>query len=94
LYHYKVIATIVEIRGEGKCSYGHEVGDRFEFTRYTPAGLCQFACDSIRSAAATLLYGGRFPWAKDSDTTTWACPDPERPVIFELRRVPVEQGHA
>ncbi|OPX88079.1 MAG: hypothetical protein A4E53_02236 [Pelotomaculum sp. PtaB.Bin104] len=89
MYQYKVIATVVEIRGDGECSYGHHVGDSFEFTRFTPAGLCQFAYDSMRSAVAALLYGGQFPWAKDSDVSFWSCPDPERPVIFELKRVPV-----
>ncbi|MGI6492287.1 MAG: TIGR04076 family protein [Pelotomaculum sp.] len=91
MYKYKVIATIVEIRGDGVCTYGHKVGDSFEFGQFTPGGLCQFAADALRSAVAALLYGGNFPWATDSDTTTtWACPDPDRPVIFELRRVPVE----
>lgn len=89
MYKYKVVATIIEIRGDGVCSYGHKVGDSFEFTQYTPAGLCQFACDSLRSAVAALLYGGQFPWMQNSDVSTWACPDPERPVIFELKRVPV-----
>lgn len=90
MYKYKVVATIVEIRGTGKCSYGHVVGDQFEFTAKTPGGLCQFASDSLRSAVAALLYGGQFPWMENSDVTTWACPDPETPVIFELRRLPAE----
>lgn len=89
MYKYKVIATIVEIRGDGKCSYGHKVGDSFEFTQFTPARLCQFAYDSMRSAVAALLYNGQFPWTNNSDVSFWACPDPERPVIFELKRVPV-----
>jgi len=90
VYKYKVIARIVEIRGEGKCSYGHKVGDTFEFTEFTPGGLCQFAYDSLRSAVAALLYGGSFPWMVDSNTTTWTCPDPDRPVIFELTRLPAD----
>ena len=91
MYKFKVIATIVEIRGEGSCSYGHKVGESFEFSQFTPGGLCQFAYDSLRSAVAALLYGGNFPWSGDSESTTWACPDPDRPVIFELRRVPVAE---
>lgn len=90
MYKYKVIATIVEIRGTGKCSYGHQVGDRFGFSERSPGGLCQFAYDSLRSAVAALLYGGQFPWADNSEVSRWACPDPDTPVIFELRRVPVE----
>lgn len=89
MYRYKIIATIIEIRGDGVCSYGHKTGDSFEFTERTPTGLCQFASDSLRSAVAALLYGGQFPWVRDSEVTTWACPDPDRPVIFELRRVPL-----
>jgi len=88
MYKHKVMATIIEIRGDGICSYGHKVGDRFEFAGFTPGGLCQFAYDSLRSAVAALLYGGNFPWTVNSEVTTWACPDPERPVIFELRRMP------
>lgn len=91
MYKYKVLATIIEIRGEGKCSYGHQVGDSFEFGPCTPGGLCQYAYDSMRSAVATLLYGGQFPWMKNSDVTTWCCPDPDRTVVFELRRIPVTQ---
>jgi len=90
LYKYKVVATIVEIRGENGCSYGHKVGDSFEFSQFMPGGLCQFAYDSLRSAVAALLYGGNFPWTQNSEVTTWACPDPENTVIFELRRLPAE----
>lgn len=87
MYEYKVVATVKEIKGGGQCSYGHRVGDRFEFTQFTPAGLCQFAYDALRSAVAALLYGGNFPWAPDSEVTEWACPDPYNQVVFELRRV-------
>ena len=90
-YKYKVVAKIIEIRGEGTCSYGHQVGDKFEFDQFTPGGLCQFAADSLRSAVATLLYGGTFPWLNEGDISTWACPDPDRPVIFELRRIAITE---
>lgn len=90
MYKYKLTATIVEIRGDGKCSYGHQIGDSFEFGALTPKGLCQFAYDSMRSAVAALLYGGEFPWLKNSDVTTWGCPDPDRTVVFELRREPAD----
>lgn len=89
MYNYKVVATITEIRGGGKCSYEHKVGDSFEFNHLTPGGLCQFAYDALRSAVAALLYGGAFPWAGENETTTWACPDPDNTVVFELRRVAV-----
>lgn len=92
MYKYKVIATIKEIRGEGSCPYGHKVGDVFEFGSYTPAGLCHFAYESLHSAVAVTLYGGKFPWAREGQPTTWGCPDPDRTVVFELARVPRDQG--
>jgi uncharacterized repeat protein (TIGR04076 family) len=33
------------------------------------------------------MFGGSFPWEKDPDVTTVACPDPDNPVVFELRRL-------
>lgn len=87
VYKHKVIATVKEIRGEGSCPFGHRVGDVFEFTEHTPPGLCHFAYESIHSAVAVTLYGGRYPWAKEGQPTTWGCPDPERTVVFELKRV-------
>jgi uncharacterized repeat protein (TIGR04076 family) len=88
IYEYKVIAEVVEIRGKGRCSYGHKVGDRFEFTHLLPGGLCHFAYASLDLAVATLLFGGEFPWAKGDRSTTWSCPDPDRAVIFRLTREP------
>lgn len=90
MINYKVVATIIEIRGEGVCSLGHKVGDSFEFGFCSPEGLCHFAHDSLQSAVAITLYGGNFPWVKEGQSTTWACPDPDRPVIFELKRVPLD----
>jgi uncharacterized repeat protein (TIGR04076 family) len=87
-YKYKVIAEVVEIRGDGRCSYGHKVGDRFEFTHLLPGGLCHFAYASLELGVSALLFGGELPWAKGSESTTWSCPDPDRTVIFKLTREP------
>ncbi len=89
-YKYKVIAEVVEIRGEGKCSYDHKVGDRFEFTHLLPGGLCHFAYASLDLAVSILLFGGEFPWAKGDRSTIWSCPDPDRTVIFRLTREPAD----
>ncbi len=87
-YKYKVIAEVIEIRGEGKCSYGHQVGDKFEFTHLLPGGLCHFAYASLEMAVTALLFGGKFPWIRGDDPSTWSCPDPDRTVIFKLTREP------
>jgi uncharacterized repeat protein (TIGR04076 family) len=87
-YKFKVIAEVVEIRGEGKCTYGHRIGDRFEFTHLLPGGFCHFAYASLEPAISALLFGGKFPWVKEGEATTWSCPDPDRTVIFKLTREP------
>ena len=74
---------------KGKCEAGHKVGDEWvisgkEFK--TPQGICLYAFSSLYPLAKVLMYGGTFPWATDPDTAKSACPDPDNPVVFELRR--------
>lgn len=85
-----VLARIISIR-QGKCSVGHQVGDEFLFTDKSPGGLCGWAYNAIYPAVETLMYGGNFPWEPEPGTARVVCPDPEVPVIFELRRVPAPE---
>ncbi len=73
---------------EGTCAIGHKVGDEFTISRTTPQGVCLSAFNALFPAARTLMFGGTFPWSKDPDVATAACPDAANPVVFELRRVP------
>jgi uncharacterized repeat protein (TIGR04076 family) len=34
-----------------------------------------------------MRYGATFPWLKDPDVATHACPDAWNPVVFEIRRI-------
>jgi uncharacterized repeat protein (TIGR04076 family) len=34
-----------------------------------------------------MRYGAVFPWLKDQDVATHACPDAYNPVVFEVRRI-------
>lgn len=86
---YNVIARIVSV--QGVCSLGHKVGEEFLFADKTPAGLCMSAYNAIWPSARALIYGGEFPWASEPGTVRLVCPDPEVPVVFELRRVPREK---
>jgi uncharacterized repeat protein (TIGR04076 family) len=72
---------------EGTCAAGHKVGDEFEIGDYVPAGMCAWAFYALFPFSTVLQYGGSFPWQTDADSTTVACPDPDNPVVFELRRV-------
>jgi len=83
---YKVSAEVIS--QQGTCEAGHKVGDRWVIGEKTPEGLCIFAFGSLLPFITPLMYGGSFPWEKDPDVTTVACPDAENPVVFEIRRLP------
>ena len=73
---------------KGTCSAGHKTGDEFAITDITPSGVCAWAFYTLFPFAEVLQYGGSFPWEKDPDRATVACPDAQNPVVFELRRSP------
>jgi len=75
------------ISQKGTCEAGHKVGDQWLVAEKTPEGICLFAFASLFPCITPLMYGGAFPWEKDPDRTTTVCPDPDNPVVFEIRRV-------
>ena len=80
----KMIARVISQKGT--CEAGHKVNDEFVIGQQTPPNLCSWAFHSLFPFAEVLQFGGSFPWEQDIDKTTVACPDPENPVVFELRR--------
>lgn len=72
---------------KGTCVVGHKIGDEFETSGTTPAGICLFAFSSILPSLSPLMFGGQFFWSKDKDVAEVACPDADNPVVFELRRI-------
>jgi uncharacterized repeat protein (TIGR04076 family) len=82
-----VVAKVISQRGT--CEAGHRVGDEFVIGQKAPLGICSWAFYTLFPFAEVLQFGGSFPWEKDPNKATIACPDPENPVIFELRREPL-----
>ena len=80
----EIVAVVISQKGT--CGAGHRVGDKFTIGQKTPAGLCSWAFSSLFPFAEVLQFGGSFPWEKDPNKATVACPDPENPVVFEVRR--------
>jgi uncharacterized repeat protein (TIGR04076 family) len=78
--------TAKVISQKGTCEAQHKVGDEFVIGEHTPPNLCSWAFYSLFPFAQVLQFGGSFPWEKDPNTATVACPDPTNPVVFELRR--------
>jgi uncharacterized repeat protein (TIGR04076 family) len=79
-----VIAKVIS--QQGTCEAQHKVGDEFLMGEKTPPNLCSWAFYSLFPFAQVLQFGGSFPWEKDRNKSTVACPDPDNPVVFELRR--------
>ena len=82
-----VVAKVISQRGT--CEAGHRVGDEFVIGQKAPLGICSWAFYTLFPFAEVLQFGGSFPWEKDPNRATIACPDPENPVLFELRREPL-----
>ena len=79
-----IVAEVISQKGT--CNAGHGVGDKFTIGQKTAPNLCSWAFHSLFLFAEVLQFDGSFPWEHDSNKTTVACPDPENPVVFELRR--------
>jgi len=79
-----VIAKVIS--QQGTCEAQHKVGDEFLMGEKTPPNLCSWAFYSLFPFAQVLQFGGSFPWEKDPNKSSVACPDPDNPVVFELRR--------
>lgn len=75
------------ISQKGNCGTGHKVGDKWLVRHTTPDGICLSAYPIMHSNIEVLKYGGTFPWSKDPDVIQAVCPDPENPVIFQLKRI-------
>ncbi|NQT72230.1 MAG: TIGR04076 family protein [Chloroflexi bacterium] len=80
-----VIARVIS--QQGTCSAGHKVGDEFVVGQNTPEGMCSWAFCALFPFATVLQSGCSFPWETEEGKTTVACPDPENPVVFELKRI-------
>jgi uncharacterized repeat protein (TIGR04076 family) len=81
---HQIIARVISQKGT--CEAGHKVGDEFVIGQSTPPGMCSWAFQTIFPFAQVLQFDGSFPWEKDANKATIACPDPDNPVVFELRR--------
>lgn len=83
---HRVVGTITG--AQGKCSWGHKVGDTFELSGHNTAGLCGFFYHDIFPYLIMLQFGGGFPkeWG-DPDVVEVQCVDLSNAVKIELHRV-------
>lgn len=81
----EIIAKVIS--QEGTCQAGHKLGDEFVMGQTTPAGMCSWAFYTLFPFAEVLEFGGSFPWESGPDKARVACPDPDNPITWELKRV-------
>jgi uncharacterized repeat protein (TIGR04076 family) len=78
-------AKVLSVKGE--CGI-HKVGDVCAFTTEGVQGkVCIHAMYSMLPKVFAMMYGATFPWLKDPDVATHACPDAANPVVFEIARI-------
>ena len=80
---YKVVARVASQKGT--CASGHKVDDEWVIGDQTLKGICLSAFGSLYPVAQVLMFGGTLPWEANPDVAFVACPDPNNPVVFQLR---------
>ena len=77
------------ISQKGTCGAGHKVGDEWVIgMKSPPEGICLPALNALYPTLQVMRFGGVFPRSPDPDIARHeACPDPNNPVVFELRRI-------
>ena len=80
-----ITVTVVTILEKGECPLGLKPGDTFQFSEKTPC-MCHWAYLVILPFATALRFGGNIPW-EEKGVCKVCCPDPNNPVVFEIRRV-------
>jgi uncharacterized repeat protein (TIGR04076 family) len=78
--------TLEIVSQKGFCGAGHTVGQKFDLTDGTPAGICPSAMHSVYPYILALRWGADFPWEKEKGVARIACPDPDNPLVMKITR--------
>lgn len=86
--HMPFVVEVTVKNQEGECVFGHKVGDKIIFDGKSIKGdICYSALMVILPKVFAMRHGTEFPWADESGAITNACPDPDNPVVFEIRQI-------
>ena len=84
---YNVRVTIQSVT-KGECPQKFKAGDSWLIEDgKTPGGMCTSAYNAVFPVIRLFRLGGEQPWDKDKDVTYISCPDSERWLIYEVRRL-------
>jgi uncharacterized repeat protein (TIGR04076 family) len=82
---YDVQITVLSQKGTCHCN--HKVKDKWIVSNTTPSGICSEAYNHLFHDIRLYRFGGVLPWAENPDSCCLSCPDPENPVVFEIKRI-------
>jgi uncharacterized repeat protein (TIGR04076 family) len=86
----KILATVIDIKG--RCTAGHEIGDKFDISCHRSAGLCGFFYHDLFPRLAVMEFGGRYPWWDERQTSfEYECPDKKNLLTMRLE-IASEEG--
>lgn len=83
---HPIAVRVVEIQGRGTCPLGIQVGDIFRSDREVGA-VCHWAAHTLLPFTTAIRFGGNVPWETEPGLARACCPDPDNPVVFEIRRL-------
>ncbi|MBI4334155.1 MAG: TIGR04076 family protein [Chloroflexi bacterium] len=84
---YRIQITVKRVTN-GVCSNAMRPGKSWIMDDKTPGGMCLSAFNALLPYMRVLQFGGRFHFHKDPDAPLeFACPDHNRLVIFEVKRL-------
>ena len=91
-FPYEVRVRVHSV-SEGECPQGFKVGDSWTIKSgliaggKTPGGMCVSAYQVVGPVIRDFRFGAEHPYDDDKDITYISCPDPNRRVIYEIRRI-------
>lgn len=83
---HPIEVRVVEIQGRGICPLGIQVGAVFRSDREVGA-VCHWAGHTLLPLTTAIRFGGDVPWESEPGLARACCPDPDNPVVFEIRRL-------
>ncbi|MFC1953290.1 TIGR04076 family protein [Chloroflexota bacterium] len=84
---FKVKVTVESVLKD-ECPKGFKVGDSWLIEDgITPGGMCASAYYAVYPTVRAFYLGGEHPWEENRDVTHIACPDSDRLLIMEVKRL-------
>lgn len=85
---HPIEVRVVQVLGRSTCPLGMQTGGKFRSDREVGA-VCHWAAHTLLPWTAALRFGGDVPWESEPGLARVNRPDPDRSVVFQVRRLAV-----